>query len=245
MKNFALSILFALLAISGLSTVANAGMHCPPGPSGCLFYGGDFDPNNPNANGLANENDAIDGGNPYGAATYQNFVVDSSGWNVTGLFTNNLSGLNPATGYWEVRSGISEGNGGTLVASGTGAVTNTPTGRSGFGFTEYQNEVDGLNITLAPGTYWFAVVPQDPNNPNRSFNSNSFGLNAVGTQISNDQFFNSALFGANFTNANNEGVFPTFSGGVEGTEMPEPSSIVMLGCGLIAGAGVVRHRLSP
>jgi hypothetical protein len=29
-----------------------------------VFYGGDFDPNNPNANGLANENDVIVGGSP-------------------------------------------------------------------------------------------------------------------------------------------------------------------------------------
>lgn len=40
----------------------------------CYFYSGDLDANNPNANGLANENDAIVGGDPYGAATYQNFI---------------------------------------------------------------------------------------------------------------------------------------------------------------------------
>ena len=66
----------------------------------------------------------------------------------------------------------------------------------------------------------------------------------MGTQVSNQQFFNSAFFGANFTNANNEGVFPTFSSGVIGFSVPEPSSLIMLGSGLVAAAGVVSRRLS-
>jgi PEP-CTERM motif len=234
MKNIALLSVFAVLI---LGTLANA--QCP---SNCLFYGGDFDENNPNANALANESDAIVSGNPYGAATYQNFT-NSQTWTVTNMFTDNLSGLNPSTGYWEIRTGVSEGNGGTLIASGTAALTHTLTGRIDFGFAEYRDEVDGLNLTLNPGTYWMAVVPQDLGNANRSFNTNTFGLNAVGIQTSNQQFFNSSFFGANFTNANNEGVFQTFSSGVIGTAIPEPSSVIMLGSGLVAAAGIVRRRV--
>ncbi len=247
MKRFGLLSLVTLLAVSCFSTLAHAGigMQCPPSPGpGCLFYGGDFDVNNPNANGLANETDAIVGGSPYGAATYQNFTLSSNS-TATGLFSNNLSGLNPSSGYWEIRTGVSEGNGGTLVASGTGAVTQAATGRSGFGFTEYGDEVDGLSVSLNGGTmYWMAVVPNDPTNANRSFNSNTFGINALGTQTSNLQFWNSAFFGVNFTNANNEGVFQTFSDGVIGSVVPEPSSLIMLGSGLVAVAGVIRRRLS-
>lgn len=99
-----------------------------------------------------------------------------------------------------------------------------------------------MNVFLNSGEYWFAVVPNDPNNANRSFNSNTFGLNAVGADIPNEQFFNSAFFGANFTNANNEGIFPTFSSGV-GMEQPEPSTIIMFGSGLAAVMGVVRRRI--
>ena len=97
---------------------------------------------------------------------------------------------------------------------------------------------------LPGGTqYWMAVVPQDPSNANRSFNSDTDGLNSVGTQTNNLQYFNSAFFGANFTNANNEGAFAAFSQGVEAHFIPEPSSSVLLGTCLLGVAGFVRSRL--
>ena len=63
-----------------LGTLASA--QCP---SGCLFYGGDFNPASAGADGLANENDLIVGGNPYGAATLPELIVGRQGWNITGL----------------------------------------------------------------------------------------------------------------------------------------------------------------
>jgi len=247
MKKLAL-LSIALLCLGAFASAAatkpcNDGTNVNTFGIGCVFYGGDLDLNDPNQNGLANENDQVVSGNPYGAATFQTY--QSTGGPIGGLFTNNLSTLNPASGYWEIRTGVSEGNGGSLVASGTATGANfshLPTGRSDFGYTEYTDAVK-VSANLAAGTYWFAVVPQDPNNAGRSFNSNAnTHLNSVGIQEDGDQFFNSAFFGANYTNANNEGVFNNFSDGVlQG--VPEPSSLIMLGSGLVAAAGVVRRRL--
>ena len=230
-----------LLTVLLFGTLANA--RCP---SGCLFYGGDLNPSNPRSNALGNETDLYSPGIPYGVGTYQNFI-NSQTWNITGLFTNNLSTLTPSGGYWEIRSGMSEGNGGTLIASGTGSGGNfsqTPTGRSDFGDSEYTDLVSGLNVNLPSGMYWLAMVPSCPTCEGRSFNSNSLeGLNAVGTQVSDDQFWNDSLFN-NFSNADDVGGgFPTFSSGVLGTEIPEPSSMVMLAPGLgLVVARVVRRR---
>ncbi len=246
MKKIALLSLFAML-LAMTATFAYAVCPVEAGYN-CLFYAGDLDINDPNQNGLANENDAIVGGSPYGAATYQNFSI-TNGATITGLATNNLSGLNPTTAYWEVRYGVHEGSGGMMLASGTGATTNQATLRSDFGFNEYTSFVGNLHVVLDPNIatqYWMSVVPQDPNNANRSFNSDTDHLSHFyGSGISttdNQQFFNSAFFGANFTNANNEGVFSAFSQAAY--VAPEPSSLIMLGSGLVAVGGVVRRRLS-
>ena len=250
MKKLTLLSLFALLC----SALAYGGtLPCEGGAGSastfnipCYFYGGDLDLNDPNQNGLANENDAIVGGNPYGAATYQNFVVSGGGVTVSGLFTNNLSQLTPTSGYWEVRSGVSEGNGGQLIASGTESGANllqTATGRSDFGYTEYTDAVKLSNpLSLANGTYWFAVVPVCTTCDGRSFNSDTDGLNGVGTQNSNQQYFNSSFFGANFTNANNEGTYETFSSGVL-ANVPEPGSFFLLGTSILGGIGMLRRKL--
>jgi len=240
-------ITFITLLFCAIAAHAN----CPT----CYFYGGDLDLNDPNQNGLANENDAFVPTTVlspnYGAATFQNFIVGGAGIKVTGLFTNNLSTLTPASAYWEIRSGVSQGNGGTLVASGTATVANftwTKTGRADFGYDEYKALAQNLSVTLTPDTYWFAVVPQDPIAAGRSFNSNAnTGLNRVGIQIDGQQYFNSVFFGAKFDNANNWGVFNTFSSGVYddplyGDSAPEPSSLVLLGSGLVGIAGVVRRH---
>jgi hypothetical protein len=152
--------------------------------------------------------------------TYQNFVIPAGQtWTITGLFSNDLlippgAGVFPSA-VWELRSGMSAGNGGAVIAGGSSAVVQTPTGRSFGPYTEYNTTVTGLGTVLGPGTYWMNVAPA--NNPNSAaYNSNTFGLNSVGTSISNQQFFNSPAQAINFQNANDFGPFPNLSDGVIG-----------------------------
>src|SRR5262249_24755859 len=141
------------------------------------------------------------------------------GWTLTSVFSDNLANTNITGATWEIRQGISEGNGGTLIASGsTTTPLVTPTGRSGFGFTEFMVEVTGLNVSLSPGTYWLNVTVVG-DLTGRSFDSTTSGANCVGTPCGNNlnAFFNSNFFGANFTSTSNQGQPTDFSMGVDGT----------------------------
>ena len=66
---------------------------------------------------LANENDTI----VNGASVYTPVTPDHD-WSVTGLLVNTLAGivLDPTATPWDIRTGVSEGNGG-----GTGETNNT------------------------------------------------------------------------------------------------------------------------
>jgi hypothetical protein len=204
-----------------------------------LFYGGDFNPSFWYSDSLSNENDAAVHGDPYGSAVYQNFVIPAGQtWNVAALFSNDIMTLNPTSAYWEIRTGLSEGNGGNLLASGAG--TDSYHAKGAYG--EYTNTVSGLNLNLGAGLYWFTVVPEAPGQQGNSSNTNTFGQNAVGTEMSDEQYFNSPFYGYNFTNADNLSIFPRFSSGVIGTPVPEPSSMVMLASGLFAAAVADRRR---
>ena len=211
-----------------------------------LYYGGDLDPSNPDASGLPNEQILA-----AQAATYDNFTVSGGDWDVTGLFTNNLIMNFDATfADWEIRSGMSEG-----IARDARRFRDRDFYRHGDGAQLLRlNRGPGSGrrlADLAPGTYWVSVAPIDPNG-SETFNSNSFGLNAVGTHTPDDDFWNSFTFGADFTNANSQGVFPAFSSGVIGTivAIPEPATWATMLVGF-AGLGFVgygrsrKHAASP
>jgi Chaperone of endosialidase len=160
------------------------------------WYNGDWN----FVKGLPNERNAI----VSDAAVYDDFNVTGN-ITVYNVYSNDL--LTPdfavSGADWEIRSGISEGNPGILIASGTtNAPLVIPTGRSGFGLTEYTVQVNGLAVTLVTGhTYWLMVRPVG-NGTGRSFNSDTSGVNCMGTPCGNNDnaFFNSTYFGANFRN---------------------------------------------
>ena len=229
---FAMRNLSALFVTAAFVLNTTAIAQAPPGS---LWYNGDFN----GVNGVANERNTL----VTQAAVYDDFNVTAPlGWNVTAVFSDNLLNTIVTGADWEIRTGVSEGNGGTLIASGTtNSPVVTPTGRSGFGYTEYMVEVTGLNVflpTLPSGQhYWLNVTPVG-NGTGRSFNSTTSGANCVGSPCGNDMnaFFNSNGL-AYFTPLPYD-----FSDGVIGTVVPEPATVALLTCGLGALLIALRRR---
>ncbi len=196
-----------------------------PPPGDALWYNGDFN----DVNGLANERDTFASGF---ASVYDDFnVPDADGWHVTSVFSNNLVSTTIIGATWEIRQGVSAGNEGTLIASGMTVTPNVvPTGRSGFGFTEYMVTVDGLNVDLSQGDYFLNVTPTGNLDGNRSFDSTTSGANCIGTPCGNNQnaFFNSPdLFGFFFASTADLGQPYDFSMGVNGTVNGTGGEIVL------------------
>lgn len=195
-----------------------------------LWYNGDFN----GVNGLANESNTTTAD----AHVYDNFIVPAGpGWDITSVFSNDLSSTVISGATWEIRRGVSSGNGGTLVASGnTATPTVTPTGRSGFGFTEYTVEVavsPSLHLPPLPaGQFYWLNVTVVGNGTGRAFDSTTAGANAVGTPPGNDMnaFFNSTTFAANF--------LPTSD-----PSIGQPYDFSMGVKGLVGGAGGFGHQM--
>ena len=160
-----------------------------------LWYNGDFD----GVQGLSNEQNTSLGEQQY-AHTYDDFdVTDQAGWDVGAVFSNNLTDTNITGATWEIRQGIFPGSGGTLIASGmTVTPVVTPTGRSGFGYTEYSVQVNGISVYLPPGNGYFLNVTPIGDLSGRSFVSTTSGANAVGEPPGNNQnaFIDSNIFNA-------------------------------------------------
>jgi hypothetical protein len=221
--NFAALFALALAAALVLNTAV-----CAQAPPGSLWYNGDFNGVGYHVNGH-NTSDPPD-------AVHDDFNVTFPGWELTAIFSDDLLSTVVTGAIWEIRSGCSVGNTGTLVAAGsTNTPTVTPTGRSGFGYTEYMVEVTGLNLILAPGAYWLSVTPLG-NGTGHSFNTTTSGANCVGTPCGNDgqSWFDSV------------GPFDTrdFSMGVIGSVIPEPGTLTLLICGVGALLIAVRRRRS-
>jgi hypothetical protein len=171
----------------------------------CIFYGGDLNTSDENAAGLSDENTLL----IPGSSTYGSFnVFSGSSVTVTGILFNVQADANfdPLTASYDVRSGVSEGNGGTSLASGNVATTVAATGRNFIGLNEYTVAVTLTTpLLLGPGEYWFNVTPTCTNGAQdgscsvgRFFVSNTtqrtnnvFG----GAQANYQMYLNSSYFG--------------------------------------------------
>jgi hypothetical protein len=233
--------------------LAGAAACCAPAQAAPLWYNGDRD----NRDALINQTSSLSGGAGADGRVYENFVIPTGQtWIITGVFSNDVK--NPfftvptaATASWEIRSGVSAGNGGTLVASGDNAVNSSNTGRTStvyapFSATEVHHEVDGLNLVLSAGTYWLSVAVDTTGavDPYWAVSSTS-GANAIGTPPGNDgnSFFSSAQSGDSFTATSDieGGGTWDYSLGVVGVVAPEPSVVAM---GLGAGLSLLVYALA-
>jgi hypothetical protein len=183
----------------------------PPTCPSCIFYGGDNNVYDPNTQAFVNGNTIL----APASATYAAVSVPPTGQGViTGIFFMEVSALpsnvfDPDTAFYDIRTGVSEGNGGTSVASGSRTMFYAVNQYSDFG-TQWVTEVSlAKPLTVTPGTtYWFNLLPQctDPNNSN--CDGELFFLNTTdqtngihpGAQPAHEMFLNSAIFGYGWIN---------------------------------------------
>ncbi|HWY55076.1 MAG TPA: hypothetical protein VNZ03_11470 [Terriglobales bacterium] len=160
---FAMWLLFAMSALAAAQDSAPPNSKTPTPPSfckPCLWYAGDFNPDNSKANGVANEKDLTDSG----SAVFVPFTVPKGKiWTITGAFGIVLSQINvidPAQADWSFSKDVSTSKAGKLIKAGTSPATAT--------VLDCNKQIDlfclgilvkGLSVSLKAGRYWLTVVP--------------------------------------------------------------------------------------
>ncbi|MGB7556743.1 MAG: PEP-CTERM sorting domain-containing protein [Candidatus Korobacteraceae bacterium] len=176
----------------------------------------------------------IDGpGGPFGQSISNGFVDTTSGSATTLNFGEWTLGGAPTTVQWAIGT---SSFGGTL--SGPTAVTSTFLGTNAFGYGIYNTQVAISGSLTAGNTYYLTL---------------SGANDAGGSQFDGWDDNESPVASCYFENPNGSGGCPTteseaftISGGTTttGGTTPEPSSIMLLGSGILGLAGVLRRKLS-
>jgi len=196
---------------SGFQEIKDFPNSVPPALcSPCLFYGGDINTADINAAGMSDENTLliVGGGSTYGSVNIPAGVTAT----VFGILYNVQAdaAFDPLTASYDIRTGVSEGNGGTSIASGSGSAVVQATGRNFLGLNEYTVAISwSTPVTLTTGEYWFNATPNCTNtldgscNVFRQFASNTTsGTNNIhgSWQPAHEMFLNSSFFGFTFAN---------------------------------------------
>jgi hypothetical protein len=218
-----------------------------------LWYNGNYDQNDAYTD---ESNVPINMGGSYvleKSLVYDDFIVPAGQtWTLASLFANDQTDYvaAPTTATWEIRTGMSAGNGGTLVASGDTSDTNTletPGNGSTYTDPEYKLSVSISTVTLTPGIYWMALAPDSAGYyGDQSYVETTSGIGSVGlpTGLDGDSFLNNNLSGAGKLTFSPSSL--DFSAGITGTAtvsvVPEPADVPLLTAGLATGIGLLGRR---
>jgi hypothetical protein len=206
-------------------------------------YSGDFDGR---SGGLSQHDGEVF------SAIYDEFTYWPPTW--VGVFGNFL--MNPHTGgsqltlFYEIRTGISEGNGGTVIVPMTEVplTSQTLTGRSAYDRMEWriEAEVEPLWVWV-PGPFFLSIMlgaNAAANTGVYGYLSTTSGENGYGGFLINgNSYWNSSTLDLNFTESQNvlgPGLWD-FSMGIDGDIMPAPGALGLFGLACLSA----RRRRRP
>lgn len=187
------------------------------------------------------------------ALTYDNFtwtpgagggVIDVVGGHFHSF--GQLSGLSIDSAQWEIRTGMSHNNGGTLIATGSGIVTPYATSFIQGGSAVWGVDVDVPDFALPAGNYWFGLAIGVSSGQTGFFIASTSGANGIGgplgDDVSNYYQINGAFVSWDYVDS---AIINPASTGLDPSyfirEVPEPSTL-SLAVASVALVALLRRR---
>jgi hypothetical protein len=185
------------------------------------------------------------GKNTFGPAlrmVYDDFTFDLPGNIVQFQMVGRNNTIGAVGMQWEIRAGVSAGNGGTLLVSGfalsgtfsplplDGSFGTPPAGPGQYG---YFDSAPSIPIPLTPGTYWIGLAPIEQGG---SWDvTSSQGLGGIGHPLNNGNayYYDSSNPGANFVSMGADDFGLRIFTDVPTVVVPEPGSLALLGLAIL------------